>query len=198
MAKKKNKKGSGIFSKTKKDYAGKMAKKGGKLVGIAKKQAKQGLGGYTTKKMKSYDGKTYSYHVRTDSRGRQYILNTGNPPPRGYTSGSKGYYGLKKNLRITADSSKEQKRFGAAQRAVLWGADPEGRDMGAIDRMGMRGQNYNEKGTLYSNLRQDSATRKLMDKAKAFFTGDPYGHAGVKGRKRSKHTMAFGQDGREA
>ena len=46
-----------------------------------------------------------------------------------------------------------------------------------------------------ANFRQDSKFRKEIDKAQAFWEGDAYGHAG--GRKRSKHTMSFGQDGRE-
>lgn len=149
---------------------------------------------YKPTKMKGYDGKSHTYMVRTDSRGRRYILNQGQVAPEGYTQGGKGYYGLKRNLQITRNSSDAQKAFAAAHRPEIMGAHPDGLDKGAIDRMGMQGQNRTERGILESNFRKDAKTRKLMNEANAFFSGT-YGHTG---RSKSKFILQFGQDGREA
>jgi len=179
------KKTSGMWAKNKADYASKQAKK----TQWAKKAS-----GFEKKKMKGYDGKTRTYLVKTDSLGRMRIVDNGQPAPRGYTNASKGYYGLKKNLR--ARGSDKQKAFAAAHRAEILGAHPEGLDEGAIDRMGQRGQVNAEKGILYANFRTDPKIRKMMNEVEAFFDGN-YGHAG-KGKKMSKNILSFGQDGREA
>lgn len=182
----KKKSGAGMWSKNKSDYKSKQEKK----AAWASKAS-----GFEKKKMKGYDGKTRTYLVKSDSIGRVRIVDNGQPPPRGYTNASKGYYGLKKNLR--AMGSDKQKAFAAAHRAEILGAHPEGMDEGAIDRMGQRGQVNAEKGILYANFRTDPKIRKMMNDVEAFFDGT-YGHAGTGKKKMSKNILSFGQDGREA
>lgn len=182
-----------LYSKNRADYQQKrqkLAKKTQQRWNKAKDESRR----FTPKRMKGYDGKSHTYQTRTDSRGRMRILNDGQVAPVGYTQGGRGYFGLKKNLRVTRDSSENQKAFGAAHRHEIMGANPEGTDEGAIDRMGQRGQSFVDKA-LYVNFRTDRGLRNKMTDAEAFFEGNGYRHTG---RKMSKHMMTFGQDGREA
>ena len=188
----KKKKVQGKYTRTRAEYEKQQQKRANSRKGYWN-SSKDKAQHFKAEKMKGYDGKEHTYHVRTDARGRRYILNDGQVAPVGYTQGGKGYYGLKKNLRITEDSSDAQKRFAAAHRAEIFGAAFDGTDMGAIDKMGMRGQNYLENGILHSNFRQATALRKMMNDAEAFYKGE-YGHTK---HKMSKNMMTFKQDGGE-
>lgn len=184
-----SKKSRGMWSKSKADYSEKAAKR------TAWVEKAKGKPGYGTRRMKGIDGKTRTYHTKTDSRGRMRIIDNGQAAPVGYVPGHRGYYGLKRNLRITDRSSPEQKAFYAAHESEIMGADRD-RDRGAIDNMGAQGQVNAHDGLVYANFRRDQKIRNQMNEKKAWFEGT-YSHAGQKGRKMSRNIMEFGQDGRE-
>ena len=162
-----------------------------KMAWAAKAVAKKAPG-FGRQKMKGIDGKSHTYMTRTDSRGRTRIINNGEVAPAGYYQTGRGYYALKRNLRIDDRSTDKQKAFAAAHRAEIMGAARDGTDIGAIDRMGKQGQIATEGSTVLANFRKDKTLRKMMNEKEAFFDSSIYPHAG----KMSKNIIAFGQDGR--
>lgn len=187
----KKKKPTAKWAKNTKDASAKAKAK----MAWAQKAAGNKAPGFAKQKMKGVDGKTRSYLTRTDSRGRTRIINNGQAAPEGYYPTGRGYYALKRNLRIDPNSSDAQKAFNAAHRPELFGAARDGTGIGAFDRMGRQGQLYTEGGVVLANFRKDSKIRKMMNEKEAFFDPSLYPHVG-NGKKMSKNIIAFGQDGR--
>ncbi len=185
-----SKKPRGMWSQSK----GKYSERAAKRTEWAKRA--EGKPGYEHKRMKGVDGKQHTYMTKTDSRGRMRIIDQGGVAPMGYVQGHKGYYGLKRNLRLLDTSSDAQKAYYGAHEHELMGANRD-TDKGLIDTMAGQGQVNAEKGVLFANFRKSEKARRDMNDAKAFFDGR-YHHAGQTGRKMSKFILAFGQDGREA
>lgn len=185
------KKSTAMWAKNMGDASSKAKKK---MAWAAKAVAKKAPG-FAKQKMKGIDGKTHTYMTRTDSRGRTKVINNGEVAPAGYYGTGRGYYALKKNLRIHDMSPDSQKAFTAAHRAEIMGAARDGTGIGAIDRMGKQGQIFTDGSTVYANFRKDTKLRNMMNEKEAFFDPSLYPHAG-KGKKMSKNIIAFGQDGR--
>lgn len=164
----------------------------------AAKWPEQRLSNYQTREMTSVKGNRETYHVKTDSRGRMRILDTGVPPPKGYYGAGGRYFALKENARIAKSSNDKQKAFYYTNYDSIMG------DGGAIDRMSRQGQiqktgsSTEEDGPLAEvNFRKDSRTRKMMDENSAYYEGR-YAHAGQRNRAKSRYIILIGQDGREA
>lgn len=156
------------------------------------------LSNYQTQQMTSINGKRETYHVKTDSRGRIRILDTGVPPPKGYYGAGGRYFALKENARIAKSSNDKQKAFYYTNYDAIMG---EG---GAVDRMSRQGQiqktgrSTEEDGPLAEvNFRKDAKTRRMMDENSAYYEGQ-YAHAGQRNRAKSRYIILIGQDGREA
>ena len=148
---------------------------------------------YDTRRMKDINGKMQNYRIKTDSRGRTRILDTGLAAPADYYSQGTRYYALKANARISKDSSDKQKAFWHSNQEAILGRK------GLMDQMGQQGQIRKLEGEFAEvNMRKSPKGRKMMDENQAYYEGQYSGRAGQATRAKSRYILKIGQDGREA
>ena len=154
----------------------------------AERAASTARSGVMTKRMKGIDGKSHTYHVKTDSRGRQRIIDTGIAAPEGYyNAGGKKYYLNKKYARLSEEAPESQKRWLHRRQREFFDR--------YLDSTSRQGQNIWEKGQgIMANMRKTTAAKREMDANEAY-SDYTYGTAGAKTRKASRYTVLFGQDG---
>ena len=138
--------------------------------------------------MMGIDGKERQYHVKTDSRGRQRVIDTGVPAPTGYYNASgKKYYLKKEYARLSSESPEAQKEFLRGRQRKFFDS--------YLDSASRQGMIAAEKGQgIFANMRKTTAAKREMDAWEAYSDYN-YGLAGAKSRKASRYTVLFGQDG---
>lgn len=147
---------------------------------------------YQVRRLKTLKGNRQNYRIRVDKRGRTYIADMGADAPEGYYSDGSRYYKLKRNARITQDSTPEQKAWYFTHQNQIYGVD-RNKAGGYLDnagRQGMIAKSKEDSAVSEVNLRKTQGGRKSMDKTKAY-----YGRAGA---NKSQYIFKIGQDGREA
>ena len=154
----------------------------------AEKAVQKGAQDVTTKRMKGLDGKTHTYHVKTDSRGRQRIIDTGIVAPKDYYNASgKKYYLKKKYARLSRNAPEAQKEMLRRRQRQFFD-----KYLDSASRQGMIAAEEGM-GTL-ANMRKTTAAKREMDAFEAYSDYE-YGHAGSRTRKASRYSVLFGQDG---
>ena len=149
------------------------------------------MNNFKTSKMESVAGKNETYRTRVDSRGRTYIMDLGQDAPSGYYSDGSRYYKLKRNVRLSSESSRKQKASWFANQAEILGRDVNKRG-GYLDHAGRNGMIAGMgNGVAEVNFRKTQDARKMMDNTEAYYHG---AHA----HKKSRYIFKIGQDGREA
>ena len=153
---------------------------------------------YGTERMKGVGGRKADYHIQRYRDGRKRILDTGLDAPEGYYSDGSRYYKLKRNARISRDSSDAAKAWWHGNNEHILGADPD-KAGGFLDNAGRQGQISRLDGEFAEvNFRKTAPARRQMDRARAWYEGNYGGHAGTAGRAKSRYIIKIGQDGREA